>query len=172
MLWLYVDYKGLNVITVKNYYPLSFINKIIDRVQEVQFFSKIDLKDIYYRIKIHPKDEQKTVFRTRYRYYEFLIISIRFTNAPTTFQIYINQTLKSLIDDFYIVYWDDILIFSKIKKKYTKHLQEICWRLKKHKLYIKPSKCSFYQKEIEFLRFIINVKGIQIDFKKVQTFVE
>ncbi len=97
---------------------------------------------------------------------------IKFTNTPTIFQTYINQTLKGLVDDFYIVYLDDILIFSKIEEEYTKYLQKVCRQLKEYKLYVKPSKCSFYQKEIEFLGFIINIEGVQIDFKKVQTFVE
>ncbi len=172
MLQLYVDYRDLNIITVKNRYLLSFINEIIDRIQGAQFFSKIDLKDAYYQIKIYPRDEQKTAFQIRYKYYEFFVVFIGFTNVPTAFQAYINQILKGLIDDFYIIYLDNILIFSKIEEEYMKHLQKVCWRLKKHKLYIKLSKCSFYQKEIEFLRFIINVKKIQMDSKRVQTFVE
>ncbi len=57
MLRLYIDYKGLNVVTIKTRYLLSFINEIINRVQKVQFFNKIDLKDIYYRIKIYPENE-------------------------------------------------------------------------------------------------------------------
>ena len=95
-----------------------------------------------------------------------------FTNALAAFQAYINQALKGLVDDFCIVYLDDILIFSKIKEEYTKYLQEVCQRLREYELYAKPSKCSFYQKEIEFLGFIINIEGVQIDLKKVQTLVE
>ena len=69
---------------------------------------------------------------------------IGFTNVLAAFQAYINQTLRGLIDDFCIVYLDDILIFSKIEEKYTQYLQKVCQRLKEYKLYAKPSKCSFY----------------------------
>jgi len=131
-------------MTIKNRYPLPFINDIIDRVQRAQWFSKIDLKDAYYRIQIEAGDEWKTAFKTRYKHYEFLVISIGFTNVFTAFQTYINQTLRSLVDDFYIVYLDDILIFSKTEKEYIRHLQEICQCLKEHELYAKPSKYSFY----------------------------
>ncbi len=119
---LYIDYRGLNAVTIKNRYPLSFINEIMDRVQGVQWFNKIDLKDAYYRIQIEAGDEWKTAFKTRYRYYEFFVIFIGFTNIPTGFQTYINQVLRGLIDDFCIVYLDDILIFSKIEEEYTRHL--------------------------------------------------
>jgi len=119
---LCVDYRGLNVVTVKNRYPLPLINEIMDRVQGAQFFSKIDLKDAYYRIRIHPRDKWKTAFRTRYGHYEFLVVSMGLTNAPAAFQAYINQALRGLVDDFCIVYLDDILIFSKTEEEHTKHL--------------------------------------------------
>ena len=159
-------------MTIKNRYPLHFINKIIDRVQGTQWFNKIDLKDAYYRIRIEADDEWKTAFKTRYRYYEFFVIFIGFTNIPTGFQTYINQVLRGLIDDFCIVYLDDILIFSKIEEKHIRHLQKICQRLKEHKLYTKPSKCSFYQKEMKFLGFIISSEKVKMDPKQVQTIVE
>ncbi len=72
------------------------------------------------------------------------MVFIGFTNVLAAFQTYINQTLKGLVNDFYIVYLDDILIFSKIEEEYMKHLQEVCRRLKKYELYAKPFKCSFY----------------------------
>jgi len=157
---LYVDYKGLNTVTIKNRYPLPLINEIIDQVQRTQFFNKIDLKDTYYRIKIHPGDKWKTAFRTKYRHYKFLVIPIELINIPTAFQTYINQILKDLIDDFYIIYLNDILIFSKTEKEHMKHLQKVYQQLRKYKLYTKLSKCSFYQKKMEFLGFIINVEGV------------
>jgi hypothetical protein len=80
-----VDYRGLNAITVKNRYLLSLISKIIDRVQKACYFSKIDLKDAYYRLRIKVSDKWKTAFRTRYGYYEFLVVLIGLTNSLVTF---------------------------------------------------------------------------------------
>ena len=82
---LCVDYRGLNAITVKNRYPLPLITEIMDRVTGAQYFSKIDLKDAYYRLRIKAGDEWKTAFRTRYGHYEFMVVPIGLTNAPTTF---------------------------------------------------------------------------------------
>ena len=65
-----------------------------------------------------------------------------------------------MVDNFYIVYLDDILIFSKTKEEHDQHLQMVCERLREAELYAKPSKCQFYQKEVEFLGFIIRAKGI------------
>ncbi len=84
-------------------------------------------------------------------------------NAPATFQAYINQTLRRLVDDFCIVYLDDILVFSKTKEEYNTHLQQVYKRLREAELYAKPLKYQFYKQEIEFLRFIIGTYGIQID---------
>jgi Reverse transcriptase (RNA-dependent DNA polymerase) len=141
---LCVDYRGLNAITVKNRYPLPLITEIMDRVTGAQYFSKIDLKDAYYRIRIKPGDEWKTAFRTRYGHYEFLVVPMGLTNAPATFQAYINKALQGLIDDFCIVYLDDILVFSKTREEHDLHLQQICDRLRGAELYAKPSKCQFY----------------------------
>ena len=82
---LYIDYRGLNSITIKNQYPLPLITKIMDRVTGARYFSKVDLKDAYYRIRIKAGDEWKTAFWTRYGHYEFLVVPFGLTNAPATF---------------------------------------------------------------------------------------
>jgi hypothetical protein len=166
---LCVDYRGLNAITIKNRYPLPLISEIMDRVSGANYFSKIDLKDAYYRLRIKPGDEWKTAFRTRYGHFEFLVVPMGLTNAPATFQAYINKALQGLVDDFCIVYLDDILIFSRTKEEHDEHLQRVCQRLREAELYAKPSKCQFYQEEIEFLGFIIGIQGIRMDPGRVQT---
>jgi hypothetical protein len=169
---LCVDYRGLNAITVKNRYPLPLITEIMDRVQGAKYFSKIDLKDAYYRLRVKPGDEWKTAFRTRYGHYEFLVVPMGLTNAPATFQAYINKALQGLVDDFCIVYLDDILVFSKTKEEHDEHLQRICQRLREAELYAKPSKCQFYQQEIEFLGFVIGVQGVRMDPARIETIKE
>jgi hypothetical protein len=95
----------------------------MDRVSGAQYFSKIDLKDAYYRLRIKAGDEWKTAFRTRYGHYKFLVIPIGLTNAPATFQAYINKALQGLVDNFCIVYLDNILIFSCMEEEYNQYLQ-------------------------------------------------
>src|SRR5436190_20290392 len=167
-----VDYRGLNAITIKNRYPPPLITKIMDQVAGAQYFSKLDLKDAYHQICIKAGDEWKTAFWTHYGHYEFLVVPFGLTNAPATFQAYINKALHGLIDDFCIVYLDDILIFSKMKQEHDQHLQQICEHLREAELYPKLSKCQFYQKEIEFLGFIIGTQGIWMDPKHIETIRE
>jgi Reverse transcriptase (RNA-dependent DNA polymerase) len=119
---LCVDYRGLNAVTIKNRYPLPLITEIMDRVTGANYFSKIDLKDAYYRIRIKAGDKWKTAFRTRYGHYEFLVVPIGLTNSPAIFQAYINKALRGLVDDSCIVYLDDILIFSKTEEEHDQHL--------------------------------------------------
>ena len=119
---LYVNYRGLNSIIVKNRYPLLLITEIIDYIIRAKYFSKIDLKDAYYYLRIKAGDEWKTAFCTYYGYYKFIVIPIGLTNTPITFQAYINKALQGLVDDFYIIYLDDILVFSKTKEEYNLYL--------------------------------------------------
>ncbi len=102
-LQLYVDYRALNKITTKNRHPLPLINKLIDRLLDIRVYIKLDLRDAYYRIHIKKRDEWKTAFRTRYGLWEYIIIFFRLTNAPATFQAYINKTLDGLLDT--ILWW-------------------------------------------------------------------
>ena len=145
-LQLCVDYRGLNNITVKNRYPLPLISELLDRLHGTTVFSKIDLKDAYYRICIKEGDQWKTAFRTRHGHFEWVVMPMGLTNAPATFQAYINRALRGLVDDFCIVYLDDILIFSKSEAEHEKHLQLVLDRLERYELYAKASKCAFFQK--------------------------
>src|SRR5271155_1579727 len=101
-----------------------------------------------------------------------MVVPMGLTNAPATFQAYINKALRGLVDNFCIVYLDDILVFSKTKEEHEQHLQQICDRLQQAELYAKPSKCQFFQKELEFLGFIISTTRIHMDPKRVQTIKE
>ena len=148
------------------------MGEILDRVNGARVFSKIDLKDAYYRIRIQPGDEWKTAFRTRYGHYEYLVMPFGLTNAPAAFQSYINQALRGLVDDFCIVYLDDILIFSRTEEEHAEHLRLVCDRLRTAELYAKPSKCQFFQKEMEFLGFIIDEQGVRMDPERVRTISE
>jgi hypothetical protein len=94
------------------------------------------------------------------------------TNAPATFQAYINRALRGLVDDFCVVYLDDILIFSKTEEEHHQHLELVVERLRNAELYANPKKCEFFKTEVEFLGFIIGSKGIQMDPARIETITE
>src|SRR5438046_2884552 len=171
-LHLCVDYHGLNAITIKNRYPLPLISELLDRLNGSVIFSKIDLRNAYHRIRIREGDEWKTAFRTRYSHFEYLVVPFGLTNAPATFQAYINNALQGLVDDFCVVYLNDILIFSKSEEEHYEHLELVIERLRQAELYANPKKCDFLKPEIDFLGFIINKDGLRMDPAHVQMISE
>ena len=164
---LCVDYRGLNKITVKNRYPLPLISEILDRASNAKFFSKVDLKDAYYRIRMKKGEEWKTAFRTRYGLFEYLVMPMGLTNAPATFQHYIQHALRGCLDTFAIIYLNDILIFSPNRKSHTQHLRQVMERLREASLFCNPDKCEFYKDKVKFLGYTVGKEGIFIDSLRI-----
>jgi hypothetical protein len=165
---LCIDYHPLNVVTIKNKYPLPRIDVLFDQLVGAQVFSKIDLRSGYHRIKIRASDIPKTAFSTRYGLYEFLVMSFGLTNAPTYFMYLMNSVFMPELDKFVVVFIDDILVYSKNEEEHASHLHVVLQRLRGHRLYAKLSKCDFWLKEIKFLGHTISQVGIAVDPDKVQ----
>jgi hypothetical protein len=164
---LCVDYRALNKVTVKNRYPLPLISESLDRLRDARVFSKIDLAKGYHQIRIAEDDIPKTAFRTRYGHYEWTVMSFGLCNAPATFATLMNNVLRDFLDDFVVVYLDDILIYSKTPEEHDQHVRAVLSKLRQHQLYGKPSKCDFFQEEIKFVGHIISKDGIRTDPKKI-----
>ncbi|XP_018408408.1 PREDICTED: uncharacterized protein LOC108784179 [Nanorana parkeri] len=107
-----IDYRALNSITVKNRYPLPLIQELIERLQTAKIYTKLDLKGAYNLIRMRAGDEWKTAFRTRYGLFEYLVMPFGLSNAPATFQFFINYIFRDLLDICVVIYLDDILIYS------------------------------------------------------------
>ncbi|GJS51339.1 reverse transcriptase domain-containing protein [Tanacetum coccineum] len=163
-----IDYRELNKLTVKNRYPLPRIDDLFDQLQGSQFFSKIDLRSGYHQLRVHEDDIPKTAFRTRYGHFEFTVMPFGLTNAPAVFMDLINRVCRSYVDNFVIVFIDDILIYSKTQEEHVEHLRLVLELLKKEKLYAKFSKCEFWLREVQFLRHVINGNGIHVDPSKIE----
>ena len=118
-----VDYRPINVITIKNKYPLPHIDTLFDLLAGDKVFSKIDLRSGYHQIKIRPQDIPKTTFSTRYGFYEYLVMSFGRTNAPTFFIYLMNPVFMPELDKFVVVFIDDILIYSKNNEEHAQHLR-------------------------------------------------
>jgi transposase InsO family protein len=166
---LCVDYRGLNQITVKNRTPLPLISETLDRLEGAKVFTKLDLADAYNRLRIRKGDEWKTAFRTRYGHFEYLVMPFGLSNAPATFQAYINQALIGLVDVTCVIYLDDILIYSANPERHETDVKEVLDRLRQHKLYAKLKKCEFGVKNVEFLGFIVSTTGIAMDPERIST---
>nr|XP_016458363.1 PREDICTED: RNA-directed DNA polymerase homolog [Nicotiana tabacum] len=109
-------------------------------------FTKIYMKAGYGQVWIAEGDEHKTFGVRRYGSYDFLFMSFSLTNAPTTFCTVMNQVFREYIDEFVVVYLDDILVYSKTLAEHLEHLRKVLARFRENELYVKLSKCSFAQK--------------------------
>jgi hypothetical protein len=167
-----VDYRALNKITIKNKYPLPRIDELFDRLKGAKYFSKIDLVSGYHQVRIHADDVEKTAFRTRYGHYEFLVLPFGLTNAPATFMNLMQMIFKNQLDDFVIVFLDDILIFSKTEGEHLKHIEKVLSLLRENRLYAKKSKCEFMKKKVSFLGHEISSDGISMESSKVKAIQE
>ena len=170
---LCVDYRQLNNITIKNRYPLPLIDEIQDRFRGTTWFTVLDQREAYHRIRIKEGDEWKTAFRTRYGLYEYLVMPFGLTNAPASQQALLNSILYEYLDDFCMVYLDDIVIYTKgTREDHVTKVKKVLKRLEDYDLLLKPSKCEFLKKEVTFLGHVITTEGIRMEDGKVQAILD
>ena len=140
-----MDYRGLNKITINNRYPLSLILGLFDQLSQAKIYTKINLRGAYNLVCIKAGDEWKTTFRTRYGHFEYNVMPFGLTNAPAIFQHLMNDVFCEFLDHFVVVYFDDILVFSKKKKKnHENHVRLVLEKLCFIKLYAELEKCVFH----------------------------
>ncbi|KAL2237726.1 UNVERIFIED_CONTAM: Transposon Ty3-G Gag-Pol polyprotein [Sesamum indicum] len=169
---LCVDYRQLNRITIKNKYPLPRIDDLLDQLKGATVFSKINLRSGYWQLRIEEESIPKTTFRTRYGHYEFVVIPFGLTNAPAAFMALMNKTLQSFLEQFVIVFIEDIWIYSSSPKEHEQHLRTILQILREKQLYGKFSKCEFWMEEIAFWGHVVSKEGVQPDPAKVKAILE
>jgi hypothetical protein len=124
-----VDYRSLNAVTIKNKYPLPRIDILFDQLAGAQVFSKIDLRSSYHQIKIHVEDIPKMAFTMRYGLYEYLVMPFGLTNAPAHFMYLMNSVFMPELDQFIVVFIDDIMVYSNGSEEHEDHLRIVLQRL-------------------------------------------
>jgi hypothetical protein len=148
---LCVDYRRLNRVTVKNKYPLPRIDDLFDQLKGARYFSKIDLRSGYHQMRVREEDIPKTAFSTRYGHFEFVVMPFGLTNAPATFMDLMNRIFKKYLDQFVVVFVDDILVYSKTREEHEEHLQIDLQILRENQLFSKLEKCEFWLEVVKFL---------------------
>jgi hypothetical protein len=173
-----VDYRLLNVITIKYQYPMPRVDDIIDSVNGAMFFSSCDATSGFWQLRLHPTDIPKTAFRTPSGLYQWRVLPFGLSNSPAVFQRTMSSFFQKTFTDtegntcnalgtFIKVYLDDVLIFSKTAEDHLQHLKFVFSTLKENGIYLNPKKCEFNKAEVRFLGHLVSHKGVRPDLEKV-----
>ena len=133
-LYFYIDYRKLNTLTRRDIYLIPLVDKLLQRIAKAKVFTKLDIRQGFYRICIDLASEDLTTFKTCYRSFKYKVLSFGLTNRPILFQKFINLALNKYLNKFYIVFVNNILIYSKDPLEYKNYVKKVLQRLRKASL--------------------------------------
>ena len=165
---LCIDYRQLNRVTIKNRYPLPRIDDLFDQLRGARVYSKIDLHTDNHQLRVRETDIPNTAFRTRYGHFEFTVMPFGLTNGPTALMDLMHRVFQPYLDQFVVVFMDDILIYSHSEREHENHLRIVLQLLRDHQLYAKFSECEFWLTEVRFLGHVVSASGVSVDPEKVE----
>ena len=163
-----VDYRKLNDITIKDAYPLPYIEEILFSIgNKVKYLTTLDLFSGFHQIPMEKEDRDKTCFTTMFGNYNYKVMPFGLCNAPATFQREMNRIFLPLIGKCMFIYMDDLVIFSDTLEQHILDLQKVFDIIKENGLKANLSKCHFIKQEVEVLGHILSTEGIKPVPKKV-----
>jgi hypothetical protein len=162
------NFCALNKLTIKDKFPIPVIDYLLDELSDAQFFTKLYLHSAYHQIHMKEAGIPKTAFHTHEGHYEFLVMPFGLCNAPSTFQSLMNHVFHPFLRYFVLVFFDDILIYSKNWTNHLTHVDQVLRLLSQHQRFLKQSKCAFGASEVEYLGHLVGKDGIRVDPKNIE----
>ena len=163
-----VDYRRLNLATVKDAYPLPRIDDTLDMLAGKQWFSTLDLASGYWQVSLSPGARCKTAFATHSGFFQFRVMPFGLCNAPATFERLMDQVLQGLRWSRCLVYLDDIISFGTTFWDALDNHTLIFERLRTYGLQLKSTKCHLFQTSVPFLGHVVGRRGLECDPKKIE----
>jgi len=167
-----VDYRKLNALTKRNRYSLSLIDETLAHIQESKYLTQLNIIVAFNKLRMHSGSEDLTIFITFFDSYKYHVMLFKLINESTFYQHYMNNVLFEYLHQFCQIYLDDIIIYSKILKKYKQHVRLILNRLQEAGLQIDINKCEFHVQKTIFLELLISIKELKMNSRKIQAVVE
>ena len=167
------DYHYLNEWTIKNNYPLPLISDVLENIGTKKLFTKMDLRWGYNNVRIKKGNKWKAAFMTPEGLFELTVMFFGLMNSPATFQAMMNELLRDLINTGKVaVFIDDVIVGTETEEGHDELVEEVIRRLEENNLYVKPEKCKWKVREVEFLGVVIGPEGIKMEKEKVKGVLE
>ncbi len=167
-----VDYRKLNALIKRNRYSLLLIDETLARIQDSKYLTRLNIIVVFNKLCMHSSSEDLTIFITSFDFYKYHVMSFELINDLTFYQHYMNDVLFDYLHQFCQIYLDDIIIYSKTLKKHKKHVRLVLHRLREINLQMNINKCKFHVQKIFFLKLLLFIEELKMNFRKVQAVVE
>ncbi len=168
----YIDYRKLNALIKWNHYSLSLINETFTHIQESKYLTQLNIIVAFNKLHMHSDNEDLTIFIIFFNSYKYHVILFKLINESMFYQHYMNDVLFKYLHQFCQIYLDDIIIYSKILKKYKQYVQLILNKLQEADLQINIDKCKFHVQKIIFLELLILIEKLKMNSRKMQAVID
>ena len=169
---LCIDYHKLNRNSKIDCYNIARIEPLIDSLRGAKYFASLDMFSGYHQVKIVDEHKERTAFSTPCGFYQYVKMPFGLRNAPASFQRMVDKVFEGYIMSICVVYLDDIIVFSDTKEGLYENLEKVFDRLRNSNLKLKPKKCHFFKKKVEFLGHTVSSDGIECTNSHIKDILE